>query len=194
MGTKSNRDAIGAAVTVETAASGQPPLRQTKYLQAGSGFLSQHTKELFFGVGRLEGTVRATIRWPSGLTQVFEHLPVNQRIEIEEGSAEFAAKPFASSSPFMSQAGEPPKLEPLPSIGRNLADRSIGCAGFFPARPRWQDLGVAVVPRWLSTSQFLDDGFAFLRGAVASSPADTRRTSASSGLHVVRHQRGWHQY
>jgi len=92
-GKKSNRDAIGAAVTVE--AEGR---RQTKYLQAGSGFLSQHTKELFFGVEGAEGTVRASIRWPSGLTQVFEHLPVGHRIEIEEGSEEFAAKPFATAS------------------------------------------------------------------------------------------------
>ena len=46
-GQKSNRDAIGAAVTVEAGT-----LRQTKYLQAGSGFLSQHTKELFFGSGK----------------------------------------------------------------------------------------------------------------------------------------------
>ena len=61
-GQKSNRDAIGAAVTVEAG-----PLRQTKYLQAGSGFLSQHTKELFFGLGKGEGPVRATVRWPSGL-------------------------------------------------------------------------------------------------------------------------------
>jgi tetratricopeptide (TPR) repeat protein len=92
-GKRSNRDAIGAAVTVE--AEG---LRQTKYLQAGSGFLSQHTKEVFFGVGKTQGTVGATIRWPSGLTQVFEHLPVNRRIEIEEGSQDFAAKPFASAA------------------------------------------------------------------------------------------------
>src|SRR5437016_3107505 len=73
-GTKSNRDAIGAAVTVEAAEH-----RQTKYLQAGSGFLSQHTKELFFGVGTFEGTVRATIHWPSGRTQSFEQLPINHR-------------------------------------------------------------------------------------------------------------------
>ena len=65
-GQKSNRDAIGSAVTVE--AEGH---RQTKYLQAGSGFLSQHSKELFFGVGKVPGTVRASIRWPSGLTQAF---------------------------------------------------------------------------------------------------------------------------
>ena len=46
-GKKSNRDAIGAAITIESGA-----LRQTKYLQAGSGFLAQHSKEVFFGAGQ----------------------------------------------------------------------------------------------------------------------------------------------
>lgn len=109
-GQKSNRDAIGAAVTVEAGTH-----RQTKYLQAGSGFLSQHTKELFFGVGGVEGTVRATVRWPSGLTQTFENLPVDRRIEIEEGSDKFQAKPFAPPPPSYARGGEPAKLEPLPS-------------------------------------------------------------------------------
>jgi Flp pilus assembly protein TadD/peroxiredoxin len=109
-GKKSNRDAIGATVTVE--ADGH---RQTRYLQAGSGFLAQHTKELFFGVGKIEGTVRATIRWPSGRTQVFEHLPVDRRIEIEEGSEDFAGKPFEASPPSYARAGDPQKLEVLPS-------------------------------------------------------------------------------
>src|SRR5579872_892769 len=88
-GEKSNRDAIGAAVTVEAGA-----LRQTKYLQAGSGFLSQHTKELFFGLARAQGPVRASIRWPSGLTQKFDSLPVNSRIEIVEGTPDFRASAF----------------------------------------------------------------------------------------------------
>jgi Flp pilus assembly protein TadD/peroxiredoxin len=114
-GKKSNRDAIGAAVTVEVTRNRQTPLRQTKYLQAGSGFLSQHSKELFFGVGKVAGTIRATVHWPSGLTQVFEHLPVNRRIEIEEGSADFAAQPFAAAPPSHTQAGETSKLEPLPA-------------------------------------------------------------------------------
>jgi Flp pilus assembly protein TadD/peroxiredoxin len=109
-GQKSNRDAIGASVTVE--AEGH---RQTKYLQAGSGFLSQHSKELFFGVGQAQGTVRGSIRWPSGLTQTFEHLPVDHRIEIQEGSADFLAKPFAVSPPTYVRAGEPQKSELLPS-------------------------------------------------------------------------------
>jgi Flp pilus assembly protein TadD/peroxiredoxin len=109
-GQKSNRDAIGSAVTIE--ARGH---RQTRYLQAGSGFLSQHTKELFFGVGNIETTVRATVRWPSGLSQVFEDLPVQNRIEIQEGVDKFLAKPFAVSTPSYMHAGEPQKLEPLPS-------------------------------------------------------------------------------
>ena len=109
-GQKSNRDAIGSAVTVEAGT-----LRQTKYLQAGSGFLSQHTKELFFGLGKGEGSVRASIRWPSGFTQTFENLPVNRRIEIQEGANEFQAQPFAASPSSYARAGEPQKLEPLPS-------------------------------------------------------------------------------
>jgi Flp pilus assembly protein TadD/peroxiredoxin len=108
-GQKSNRDAIGAAVTVE--AEGR---RQTKYLQAGSGFLSQHGKELFFGVGQARGTVRGSIRWPSGLTQAFEHLPVNHRIEFQEGSEKFLAKLFASPPPSYERAGESQKPELLP--------------------------------------------------------------------------------
>jgi len=109
-GHQSNRDAIGAAVTVEAG-----ELRQTRYLQAGSGFLAQHSKEIFFGVGKSEGTIRASVRWPSGLTQEFKGLPVNHRIEIEEGLASFAAKPFAATATAYAQAGPQPLPEPLPS-------------------------------------------------------------------------------
>jgi Flp pilus assembly protein TadD/peroxiredoxin len=102
-------DAIGAAVTLEAG-----DLRQTKYLQAGSGFLSQHSKELFFGLGKAEGTVRATIRWPSGQTEVFDNLPANHRIEVQEGAQEFQAKPFADSPPSYAQGSEPQEVERLP--------------------------------------------------------------------------------
>src|SRR6266550_374690 len=108
-GQKSNRDAIGAAVTIEAEAQ-----QQTKYLQAGSGFLSQHSKELCFGVGKVQGTVRASIRWPSGVSQAFEDLPINHRIEIQEGSDKFLAKPFAASPPPYARGGEPQKPEFLP--------------------------------------------------------------------------------
>jgi Flp pilus assembly protein TadD/peroxiredoxin len=49
------------------------------------------------------------------LTQTFEHLPVNRRIEIEEGSEDFAAKPFAAAPPAYARAGDAEKRETLPS-------------------------------------------------------------------------------
>ena len=108
-GTKSNRDAIGTRITITAGGT-----TQTKYLQAGSGFLSQHAKELFFGLGSHEGTVRATIRWPSGLTQDFANLPALHRIELEEGSTEFRANPFSSSQVKDESLSQPMPQEKLP--------------------------------------------------------------------------------
>jgi Tfp pilus assembly protein PilF/peroxiredoxin len=88
-GTKSNRDAIGASVTIE-AASG----RQTRMLQAGSGFLSQHSKDVFFGLGEIKSPMRASIRWPSGLVQELRNLPINHRIWVEEGAEPLRVEPF----------------------------------------------------------------------------------------------------
>jgi Flp pilus assembly protein TadD/peroxiredoxin len=112
-GTKSNRDAIGAAVTIEAG-----DRRQTKLLQAGSGFLSQHSKELFFGIGNGAGPVRARVRWPSGATQIFEGLPINHCVELREGVQEPGVKPFASPSRAYLQRGEkfPPKTLPQPVL------------------------------------------------------------------------------
>ncbi len=91
-GTKSNRDAIGAVVTIETDAG-----RQDRFVQAGSGFLAQHSKELFFGLGNATGAVIATVRWPSGLVQKFEDLPANHRIWIEEGLTVVRKEAFAAT-------------------------------------------------------------------------------------------------
>ena len=81
-GTKSNRDAIGAVITIKTKQG-----VQTRSLQAGSGFLSQHSKEVFFGLGLSEGPLAASISWPSGLVQTLDDLSINHRIWVEEGSA-----------------------------------------------------------------------------------------------------------
>jgi tetratricopeptide (TPR) repeat protein len=119
-GTKSNRDAIGAAVTLETDA-----MRQVRSIQAGSGFISQHSKEAFFGLGLFDsnsGPIRATIRWPSGLVQKLTDLPVNHRIWIEEGSNETRAEAFrpAPNSDTLSGSGaatsnRTPSQEQLPT-------------------------------------------------------------------------------
>jgi tetratricopeptide (TPR) repeat protein/peroxiredoxin len=104
-GKKSNRDAIGSSITVE--ASGT---HQTRYLQAGSGFLAQHSKEVFFGVGKHKKSVRATVRWPSGLVQALDSLPVDHRIEIEEGSI-FQATAFSKAPPNDARPPSPPEQQ-----------------------------------------------------------------------------------
>jgi tetratricopeptide (TPR) repeat protein len=111
-GVNSNRDAIGAAVTVETESG-----RQTRTLQAGSGFLSQHSKEIFFGLGGAKGSVRASIRWPSGLVQELSNLPLNHRIWVEEGAAPSRMEPFKTQTPSRGKiaVSTPQETEPLPA-------------------------------------------------------------------------------
>jgi tetratricopeptide (TPR) repeat protein len=111
-GTKSNRDAIGACVTIETGSG-----RQTRTLQAGSGFLSQHSKDIFFGLGDVKGQVRASILWPSGLVQELHNLPINHRIWVEEGGEPSRIEPFKTAARerngFSAEAA--PVVELLPS-------------------------------------------------------------------------------
>jgi tetratricopeptide (TPR) repeat protein/peroxiredoxin len=111
-GTNGNRDAIGASVTIETDAG-----RQTCMLQAGSGFLSQHSKEILFGLGKATGTVRASIRWPSGLVQDLHNLPINHRIWVEEGSEPAPSEPFKTVMPkhISSPSKTDQKVEELPT-------------------------------------------------------------------------------
>jgi len=92
-GTRSNRDAVGARVSVET-----DQLRRTKVVQVGSGFLSQHSKELLFGLGRSERIVKVTVSWPSGATQTLADVPINRRVWIAEGSDGVRSEPFRKAS------------------------------------------------------------------------------------------------
>ncbi len=126
-GRKSNRDAIGATLTVRSISG-----RQTKFIQAGSGFLSQHTKELTFGLGNVTEPITATVRWPNGLTQTFKGVPVNHRIHIEEGVEDFhlssfRTRPVRESSPapepaMAEAAGETWLIDSLPAPDFSLRD------------------------------------------------------------------------
>jgi len=110
-GTKSNRDAIGAVITVETGTG-----RQTRMVQAGSGFLSQHSKEIFFGLGDAKLPVAATIQWPSGAVQSLKNLPLNHRIWVQEGVDPSRIEAFRSSERrFPAQAEAVPESDSLPA-------------------------------------------------------------------------------
>ena len=99
-GTKSNRDAIGAKVEVDG---------QAKWLSAGSGFLSQHSKKLIFGLGAKEAVKHVRITWPSGLVQEFAALPVGQTHTIREGESVVKSRSFR----------EPRELPEAPVQGDN---------------------------------------------------------------------------
>ncbi len=106
-GVKSNRDAIGASITLQTDAG-----RQIRTLQAGSGFLSQHSKEVFFGLGNDKGPIGASIRWSSGLIQSVHGLSPNHRVYVEEGSESIRSEPFRPPSLSASPAQQ--ERETLP--------------------------------------------------------------------------------
>ena len=78
-GTKSNRDAIGARVTVQ--AEGH---QQMQEVRSGGGYISQSDFRLHFGLG---SATRADVEilWPSGLVQHVENVYANQIVNIREG-------------------------------------------------------------------------------------------------------------
>ena len=107
-GKKSNRDAVGAKVTIETKAG-----KQTRTVRCGSGFLAQHSKEVFFGLGEENlSTVNATIVWPSGATQILQDLPTNHRIWVEEGIAPARREPFVKPASPSANGESVPEVLP----------------------------------------------------------------------------------
>jgi hypothetical protein len=61
VGTKSNRDGIGAVVRLFT-----PEGAQSRMVKTGSSYLSQSELTVTFGVGRRDRVQRAVVEWPSG--------------------------------------------------------------------------------------------------------------------------------
>ena len=94
-GTKSNRDAIGARIEVDG---------KTKWLDAGSGFLSQQSKRVLFGLGSRESASEVRITWPSGADQRFHNLQAGHTYRIDEGSAEIQALAFRKPRPLASKS------------------------------------------------------------------------------------------
>jgi enediyne biosynthesis protein E4 len=78
-GTKSNRSAIGAEVTIFW--SGQT---QVQEVSGGCGFAAQNQRRLHFGLGKTSNIEKAAIRWPSGQIQTIDNLAVNEIHAVKE--------------------------------------------------------------------------------------------------------------
>jgi hypothetical protein len=87
VGTKSNRDAIGARVTIE--AGGR---RQTVIVRADGSYLSSNDVRAHFGLGEATKIGRVEIRWPSGLVQNVGALAVDRFYVVREGTEAVASR------------------------------------------------------------------------------------------------------
>ena len=90
VGTKSNRDAAGARITIRMQWK-----QQMRELVLGDGYGSQNTLRQYFGLGDATTVDQMTVRWPgSGATQMFRNVAANRVVEITEGKDELVEKRY----------------------------------------------------------------------------------------------------
>ena len=81
IGTKSNRDGIGAKITVKAGTRGL-----VDEVRSGSSYISNSDMRVHFGLGSAARIDWVQVRWPSGLVERFENLPVDSIHTLKEGS------------------------------------------------------------------------------------------------------------
>ena len=102
-GTKSNRDAVGARLVLETAAG----RRLTRSVRSGSGFRSQPSRIAHFGLGADDQVRELAIHWPSGAVDRHRGVTVGHLVSITEGQSDYRSLPFAEPAAASSSAAEP---------------------------------------------------------------------------------------
>ena len=80
IGTKSNKAAIGARVTVKTGT-----LSQFSEVRGGASYISQNDLRLHFGLGASDKMSEVDIRWPNGQTEILRDVPDDFIYTIVEG-------------------------------------------------------------------------------------------------------------
>jgi hypothetical protein len=78
-GTRSNRCAVGAEVTLHFGGA-----RTLQAVLAGSGFCSQNEFALHYGLGACDRVEKAVVRWPSGAEQTLEAPAIDRRHHLKE--------------------------------------------------------------------------------------------------------------
>ena len=79
VGTKSNRDGIGATVRIESASG-----KQWNTVRSGSSYASQSDLPLTFGIGQDPVITSVQVEWPSGIKQKFANIQPNQAVVVDE--------------------------------------------------------------------------------------------------------------
>jgi enediyne biosynthesis protein E4 len=89
VGTKSNRDGIGAVVRLTSGSD-----RQSKMLRSGSSYLSQSELVLTFGLGTQTKADNVEIQWPSGQVDKLSNVNAGQTVTVEEGKGVVSNRPY----------------------------------------------------------------------------------------------------
>jgi hypothetical protein len=93
VGSKSNRDGIGAVAHVSVAG-----MKEDQMLRSGSSYLSQSELVLTFGLAQHAKADAVEIRWPSGQEDKLSNVAGGQTITIQEGRGIIASRKFARRS------------------------------------------------------------------------------------------------
>jgi hypothetical protein len=83
-GTKSNRDAVGAEVTVRCADATGKVTQLLRHVSAGEGYASQNSDRLYFGLGDFTRAETISVAWPSGAMHTFREVNANQFLHVRE--------------------------------------------------------------------------------------------------------------
>jgi enediyne biosynthesis protein E4 len=105
IGVRSNRDGIGAKVTLKTAAGG----KIMNVVKTGSSYCSQSELPLTFGLGKSDPAKGMTleIAWPSGQTDIIPEVKPNQSIAVQEGKGIINASPIVFVKPEQQPSPSP---------------------------------------------------------------------------------------
>ena len=97
VGTRSNRDGIGAKVILKTGKGA----KLFSMVKTGSSYCSQSELPIVFGLGAPEEgkTLSLDIIWPSGQKDTISDVKPNQSITVEEGKGLLSAAPIVFSKP-----------------------------------------------------------------------------------------------
>jgi hypothetical protein len=93
VGTRSNRDGIGAVVRVHSGSD-----RQWQMLRSGSSYLSQSELVLTFGLGANAQNSEVEVQWPSGQMDRLQSVAADQTVTIEEGRGVISSRKYSQRS------------------------------------------------------------------------------------------------
>jgi|TARA_B110000879_G_scaffold170559_1_gene221061 hypothetical protein len=100
-GTVSNRDGIGAWISIFTEGN-----KQTRYTTCGNGFMGQNSNNIHFGLANIEAIDSLTVTWPTGHIDRYYDIQANQILQSIEGETNDGIVNIDSDINIISDIGE----------------------------------------------------------------------------------------